>query len=165
MSKGRDFFDVFQVTSTYMDYSQPLFDSQLKHRIASIKKGSRQLSPNALRKLLRQMIKAKNPNQEVILIIIEALSEKSILTPDEYGWIPLHYACRFMSDNDSLIQILIEKSPQSVLIPDRYDRYPLHVACDNLQTTIEVIRLLLKGYAGGQIVLEQTKYLQVSQVQ
>jgi hypothetical protein len=122
MSTGRDFFDIFQVTSTYINCSQPLFDSQLKHRIVSIKKGSRQLSPNALRKLLRQMIKAKNPDQEVILIIIEALSEKSIVTPDEYGWIPLHYACRFMSDNgvnkklNCLYQMFLAcKRPTSVI--------------------------------------------------
>ena len=161
LPKGRDFFDIFKVSSIYMTHS----DGHLvKQKVVSIMEGRKVASPDKFKMLLLEVIKARRPLKEV-KALLNVLDDAYLLKADEYGWIPLHYACRFMSDNDSLIQILIEKSPQSVLVPDRYDRYPLHVACDNLQTTIEVIRLLLKGYAGGQIVLEQTKYLQVSQVQ
>jgi len=62
---------------------------------------------------------------------------------DDFGWTPLHYACRFSPKDSALIKLLVDMCPQAALQADPYFRFPLHIACDS-DSNSEVIEALLE---------------------
>jgi hypothetical protein len=152
-----DIFDMFKPTSKYMTHMD---DRQLDQRIKSVLKARNFTSASVLRNLLNEAIKKQRSLQEIEQIM-RNLGEGNLDHYDDYGWTALHYACRFASDNESLITRLIANTPDSVDMSDRFNRYPLHIACDS-SATIEVIRLLLKSTTSRGVVSERTMILGVS---
>jgi hypothetical protein len=143
------------------------------------------IDSTTLHQLLNQAIKNKLPisnieellHQLVLTLIIEDdadFSERGTGPPtiermdvdsvldhiDEFGWTTLHYACRFMPDNDSFIKKLLDESPSAADIPDRFNRYPLHLACCSQETSLKTIDQLLEK--GKGVVQKPTLHTKVS---
>jgi hypothetical protein len=137
-------------------------------RIASMMKENNSFIDSTPHQLLNQAIKNKLPIPNIEELLhqlltltdnadflergtgpptIERMDVESVLDHiDEFGWTTLHYACRFMPDNDSFIKILLDESPSAADIPDRFNRYPLHLACCSQETSLKTIdQLLEKG--------------------
>jgi len=152
--KDKDFFKKFNPASSYMAREVPHHLNQI---ITSVLAGRNSTSVT-LMEILNDAIKDQRP-LEVIQKLMSMHGEGNLNQRDKCGWTALHYACRFMSDNDSLVQMLLENSPDAVHMPDQFNRFPLHLACDS-ETSIKVIKLLLE--AAGEIVLEPTVHLEVS---
>jgi ankyrin repeat protein len=64
---------------------------------------------------------------------------------DNFGFTPLHYACRFASKNFHLINWLVDNFGDAVQIPDAFNRLPLYLACAG-QASKDVIALLVEKY-------------------
>ena len=79
---------------------------------------------------------------------------------DEYGWNPLHYACRFNAANVELVKWLLDQGAKND--KDDHGRFPLHLACDSSPSEA-VVELLLEQPGGKGLVLMPTLYLKVSQ--
>jgi len=62
---------------------------------------------------------------------------------DEFGWNPLHYACRFSPSDCGLISLLTEKCPVAAMQLDHFGRYPLHILCDSNDTSKDAITAML----------------------
>ncbi len=104
------------------------------------------------------------------LLYFEELVPDSVLrAKDDFNWTPLHYACRFRSNDESLIGLLLVNCPDAVLDSDNFDRYPLHLACESNPST-EVVKLLLKYENQNRkkndspVVLKMTKHLKVRNI-
>jgi hypothetical protein len=150
------FFDKFKPTSTFMN---PRIDhKQLTQRIASLLAGRMSTSVTLMKRILNEAIKNQRPLEEIEKLV-RMHGEGNLNQLDYYGWTSLHYACRFMPDNDSLVLMLLENSPDAAHMPDRFNRFPLHLACDS-GTSVKVIKLLLK--TAWRAVVEPTLHLQVS---
>jgi ankyrin repeat protein len=70
------------------------------------------------------------------------------LEKDEYGMIPLHYACSLTHVNSAdLVKLLLEASPEGCLMKDSKGRVPLHHACSSLNNNtgaaVDVVVLLI----------------------
>jgi len=75
---------------------------------------------------------------------------------DEFGWSPLHYACRFSPRNEKLIKLLVNKCKGAVQMADNYGRYPLHIACDS-NTSAKVVTTLIKADTTSEAITSATK--------
>ena len=87
------------------------------------------------------------------------LKNKDAGAIDEFGWAPLHYACRFSSfsaEDIYLIERLVDRSPDMVKKPDRFGRLPLHLAADG-NAPLKVIKLLIDKYKDA--VVGKTKVM------
>ena len=149
------FFDKFKPTSTFMTH---IDHQQLTQRIASLLAGRMSTSVSLMKHILNEAIKNQRPLEEIEKLV-RMHGEGNLSQLDYYGWTSLHYACRFMPDNDSLVLMLLENSPDAAHMPDRFNRFPLHLACDS-GTSVKVIKLLLK--TAWRAVVEPTLHMQVS---
>ena len=61
---------------------------------------------------------------------------------DEFGWNPLHYACRFSPSDCGLISLLTEKCAVAAMQLDLFGRYPLHILCDSNDTSKDAITVM-----------------------
>jgi len=111
---------------------------------------------------LHNSIKAKCSLADIEKIF-DLYGEEELTIQDEYGWSPLHYACRFTPNDCELIRMLVKKNVTAVLMADKFNRYPLHLACDS-GASYEIIKLLLDSDIKGEVVLESTLNLQVSKL-
>jgi ankyrin repeat protein len=85
---------------------------------------------------------------------------KKLRTKDQFGWTPLHYACRFRANDLKLIDALLQKCPNAFFDKDRFDRFPLHLALEG-SFSPEVIKSLLKHDKENKITFATTKHLKV----
>jgi len=97
-------------------------------------------------------------DKEYVQHLIHEVGDIFLRTTDRQGWMPLHYACRFSSENIELIKYLLGKYNEAVEKPDRFGRLPLHLACDG-NAPVEVIRALLENHEGT--VLGETNYMKM----
>ena len=156
-------------------------DRKITKRRASMMTGN-SFVDSTLHQLLNQAIKNKLPisTVEELLYQLLPLSDKldfseretgpptikrmdtgSVLDDvDQFGWTTLHYACRFMPDNDYFIKKLLDESPSAADIPDRFNRYPLHLACCSQETSLKTIDQLLEK--GNGAVQKPTLHSKVS---
>ena len=97
---------------------------------------------------------------DVIEKLIDLGEQENLLHKDNYGWIPLLYACRYNPDNLDLIKLFVKKEPTSIEEKDNFNRFPLHVAIDG-GCSIEIISYLLKKnpQISRRIVLQPTLLL------
>jgi len=107
-----------------------------------LRKGTSTGSLDNMKTVLHKACQAMLPIEDVRQLLSDATIRENILQRDEFGWNPLHYACRFSPRNIELIRLLTEASPDAALQVDHYNRYPLHIACLS-DTTTEVVLALL----------------------
>jgi len=68
----------------------------------------------------------------IISDLLSNMKEKDNLSyEDNFGWTPLHYACRFSPNDYNLIKLLLKECPGAAMKSDHSSRYPLHIACDS----------------------------------
>lgn len=103
----------------------------------------------------------KNAPIEVIRWLIENDKEKhSLLTPDQWGDLPLHTICS--RQNVEVTKLLLDSdgSKASLLTKDKHGSLPLHMAC-RYQAPPELIQLLLDNDARKTSLLEEGLYGQL----
>lgn len=93
------------------------------------------------------------------LLTTQLLPEDQVLLrQDTFGWLPLHYACCHNSDNDELIDMLVQKCPGAICVPNNNGLYPIHLACHNNPST-KVIQLLLDRDGQHKTIQMKSKHL------
>jgi len=114
----------------------------------------------------------KNATQD----ITDLLPKAQLLHRDEFGWTPLHYACRFALTNTELISKMVDREASALILGDCYGRTPLHLACQaageyNVDNTVDKnkeslvkavedsIAALLESKYGKECVRQTTCYL------
>ena len=100
-------------------------------------------------------------DHDIISSLLKDRNEQENLSyPDKFGWLPLHYACRYHQDL-RVIELFVYYYSQALHHPDPFGRYPLHTACFNRHSTPEVIQFLLKD-EGHYILYKQTKRIEMT---
>ena len=93
---------------------------------------------------------------EVVKQLIKLGEDENLLHKNNYGWIPLFYACRFNPDNLDLVKLLVQNEPASIETNDAFNRFPLHVVIDARCSKEDIIAYLLKKnpQASRHIILQ-----------
>ena len=85
---------------------------------------------------------AKAEERDQILTELLSKGPNSAEIVDNNGSLPLHYACRYDTPTNRLLQ-LINSYPEAVTVSDRNGCIPLHVACRRGMLSVDVITTLL----------------------
>ena len=157
----RDHIGMFPRQEEWKKMAEDLFD---EHRASETDWLQRLRKELNTRKLDESLIVHKacqaNLNIEIIMKIMNDIGVPAIQLgrQDKFQWSPLHYACRFASENFDLIQYLVNNHRGMVKEGDIFGRYPLHLACDG-EAPEKVIMLLLKAYP--EAVIKKTPTMQI----
>jgi ankyrin repeat protein len=85
-----------------------------------------------------------------VLEVFVSLAVETLLWPDFFGWLPIHYLCACGASPDA-IKLLAESCPESKTVADKRGRTPLHFAIgrNSEQTSANVVFLLCNTGAAG----------------
>jgi Ankyrin repeats (3 copies) len=81
------------------------------------------------------------PPLDVIDVLLSVAAETTVQWPDNFGWLPIHYACASGSSSE-VIKALVEAFPESKTTVDRRGRTPLHFALGDKPASPDVVFLL-----------------------